>query len=179
MKKTLALTILIAILICCVFVPLVYAEDLTPAITTDKVDYAPEETVLITGSGFNSFTYYDIPVIRPDGSIVVGDGSFMQGWDDVNTDASNRFTYEYILDGIFGLYEVRVYNSPWSGDLSEPPIASITFTDGPVGNLLKSHEVWDPDPSVLNWVPGHPKGYSESDVAAFRVTIGSVPTHSS
>ena len=40
-----------------------------------------------------------------------------------------------------------------------------------VGNSLKKHEVWDPAPATLNWVPGHPKGYTEGETAAFRVTI--------
>ena len=40
-----------------------------------------------------------------------------------------------------------------------------------VGNSLKKHEVWDPAPAVVDWVPGHPKGYTEGETAAFRVTI--------
>ena len=40
-----------------------------------------------------------------------------------------------------------------------------------VGNSLKKHEVWDPAPATLDWVPGHPKGYAEGETAAFRVTV--------
>ena len=40
-----------------------------------------------------------------------------------------------------------------------------------VGNSLKKHEVWDPAPATSDWVPGHPKGYTEGETAAFRVTI--------
>lgn len=39
------------------------------------------------------------------------------------------------------------------------------------GNKIDSHEVWDPDSAVLDYVPGQPKGYTEGDTAAFRVEI--------
>jgi hypothetical protein len=103
-----------------------------PTLTTDKPDYSPEETVHITGTGFLAGLSYDTPVIRPDGSIVTGDGTFTPGWDTVVADASGKFSYDYILDGIFGTYEVRVYLSPWNGDLSLQPVTSTTFDDGNV-----------------------------------------------
>jgi len=114
---------------------LVVAEG-DPRVTTDKADYLSNETVTITGSGFDADTDYDVPVIRPDGSIVKGDGSFTPGWDIVLSDGSGAFAYLYKLNGIEGIYEVRVYPSPWSGDLGEVPLASTTFTDAnPSGNL--------------------------------------------
>ncbi|HUS82702.1 MAG TPA: hypothetical protein VM013_05545, partial [Dehalococcoidia bacterium] len=70
--------------------------------------------------------------IRPDGTIVKGDGTFTPGWDTVRSNAAGAFTYLYQLDGIPGLYEARVYASPWDGNLSTSPIASTTFTDGNV-----------------------------------------------
>jgi len=100
----------------------------SPVVTTDKADYAPGETVTITGSNFLVGSY-DIPVIRPDGTIVKGDGSFVPGFDTVTAGADGSFVYPYILNGIDGLYEVRVYDSPWSGELSETPVAMVTFTD--------------------------------------------------
>lgn len=45
-----------------------------------------------------------------------------------------------------------------------------------VENSVAGHEVWDPDGSVLGWVPGQPKGYTEGETAAFRVQIGSPST---
>ena len=114
---------------------LVVAQD-APQITTDKSDYVSTETVTITGGGFEANTNYDVPVIRPDGSIVTGDGSFSPGWDTVLSDGSGSFTYLYKLDGIEGTYEVRVYYSPWSGSLGDPSLASTTFTDAnPAGDL--------------------------------------------
>jgi len=103
-----------------------------PTLTTDKDDYFSDETVIITGGGFAPNTRYDIPVVRPDGSIVKGDGSYTSGWESVQSNVSGGFTYSYKLDGISGTYEVRAYLWPWSGDLSETPIATVEFTDGNV-----------------------------------------------
>jgi hypothetical protein len=103
-----------------------------PTLTTDKYEYFSTETVTITGGGFAPNTLYDIPVIRPDGSIVIGDGSQTPGWDSVQSDGSGAFTYLYQLDGIPGTYEARAYPSSWDGDVSESPIATVTFTDGNV-----------------------------------------------
>lgn len=99
------------------------------SLTTDKADYAPEELVTVTGTGFTPGQSYAIPIVRPDNSIVYGDGSFIAGWDTVTADESGAFTYNYQLDGIQGIYNVYVYPSSWTGDLSETPIASTTFTD--------------------------------------------------
>ena len=109
-----------------------YFAQAAPVLKTDKDDYSPEGIVTITGGGFAPNTLYAIPVIRPDGSIVTGDGSFSCGWDTVQSRGSGAFTYRYQLDGIVGIYEVRAYPSPWDGNLSEIPLATITFTDGNV-----------------------------------------------
>jgi len=111
----------------------------SPVVTTDKADYAPGETVTISGSGFSTSSSYDIPVIRPDGTIVKGGGStFVPGFDTVTTDDHGDFVYEYILNGIEGLYEVRVYDASWNPTgttdindsvFAEAPVASVTFTD--------------------------------------------------
>lgn len=111
--------------------PLRLAEA-APTLVAHKDDYDPSETVTITGGGFAPYTLYDIPVIRPDGSIVVGDGSQTPGWDTVESDGDGEFSYSYTLDGIPGTYEVRAYPSPWDGNLSQTPIAVTFFTDGNV-----------------------------------------------
>src|SRR3990172_8890703 len=101
-------------------------------VTTDKANYLPHETVTITGAGFSSNASYDVPVIRPDGTIVRGDGTFTTGWDTVVSDGSGSFTYPYELDGVEGLYQVRVYQTPWSGYLNQNSLASTYFWDGKV-----------------------------------------------
>ena len=101
-----------------------------PIVTTDKPDYAPNETVVINGSGFNPGDVLDVVVIRPDGAIVVGDGSQTPGWDTVTANGSGWFEYSYQLDGVVGIYRIQVYSSPWNGVESfDIPMATTTFTD--------------------------------------------------
>ena len=103
-----------------------------PTVTTDKADYHPSDTVIITGGGFAPNTFYDVPVVRPDGSVVKGDGTLTLGWDSVFTNGSGAFTYNYKLDGVLGSYQVKVYPYGWNGNFSEAPLASTTFTDSPL-----------------------------------------------
>ena len=107
------------------------ADDPTPAcaatgvetVATDKGDYAPEETVHITGGGYASSCSVVVRVTRPDGSIVVGDGSFTPGSDSVTTSAGGDLAYDYQLDGILGGYLVEVLGAGGA------VLASTTFTD--------------------------------------------------
>ncbi len=92
--------------------------------------------MIITGGGFTPGGYYDVVVIRPDGSIVQGDGTFtcpldsLGCWNTILADELGAFTYDYILNGIEGLYSVEVYPWPWGGPGSgEMPVATTTFTD--------------------------------------------------
>ena len=128
-RLILAASALVAGTFTLVIVALLSADASLEQVTTDKPEYFSNETAIITGSGFAPGTNYDVPVIRPDGSIVTGDGSATPGWDSALTDGSGSFTYFYQLDGIAGIYDVRVYLSPWSGDLNEVPLASVTFAD--------------------------------------------------
>jgi hypothetical protein len=110
-------------------------SDTTPTLTTDKADYAPEEVVHVSGTGFVPGTYA-MPVKRPDGSIVVVDPSTHQAspspqWENATADDNGNLAYNYQLDGIGGTYEVRAYPSNWSGDWGADPIARVTFTDAP------------------------------------------------
>ncbi|WP_287154729.1 hypothetical protein [Candidatus Solincola tengchongensis] len=99
----------------------------------------------MTGKGFLPETRYDIPVIRPDGSVVKGDGSFLPGWDTVETDEQGDLIFFSRLNGIVGTYEVRVYDEVWEGDLHQEPVASVTFTDAnPSANLDQLANKTDP-----------------------------------
>ncbi len=106
------------------------ASAAAPKLSADQSDYTPESLVHVTGTGFAPGTYA-VPVLRPDGSMVTGDGTFTPGWDEVTTGGSGNLAYGYQLDGVLGFYEVRAYPSPWSGDWSETPIATLIFHDGP------------------------------------------------
>jgi LPXTG-motif cell wall-anchored protein len=92
-------------------------------IATDKADYRPGATVHMTGSGYARSCLVKVRVVRPDGSVVRGDGSFEPGVDQVRTTARGRLFYDYKLNGIEGLYRVRVLGA---GNVL---LAKTTFTD--------------------------------------------------
>ena len=92
-------------------------------VATDKPDYAPESTVQVSGTGYASSCVVRIEVTRPDGSVVKGDGSFTPGTDEVVTSTAGSFGDAYRLDGIEGLYRVRVLG------VADTVLASMTFTD--------------------------------------------------
>ncbi|HLB27299.1 MAG TPA: hypothetical protein VJN32_06585, partial [Dehalococcoidia bacterium] len=95
----------------------IFTAGAAPQVTTDKQEYHPDETVIISGSGFLPWQVLDVEVIRPDGS----------GFDTVTADASGAFTYLYPLNGVFGEYTVNVYDN---GDtLHTTVLASTTFLD--------------------------------------------------
>jgi len=88
-----------------------------PSILTDKPDYAPEETVTISGAGFTPGSVV-LTVTRPDGRI--------EQVLDVSADSSGSFTATYQLDGIVGTYVVNAADSAGK-------TAQTTFTDGSTG----------------------------------------------
>src|SRR6187549_708076 len=51
----------------------------SPVITTDKPDYGPTETVVISGSGFNCGEELSVLVTAPDGTSKSGDGTGAAG----------------------------------------------------------------------------------------------------
>src|SRR5437016_3590210 len=92
-------------------------------LTTDQADYHPEQTVTLSGDGFQANADLFVQVIRPDGSIVHGDGSFTPGVDTVTTGPDGSFTFSYQLDGITGTYVVDVL------DANGSVLSETTFTD--------------------------------------------------
>jgi hypothetical protein len=157
-SKIIGLMIIIAITQLVLISIITVQAETTPIITTDKADYAPTETVIVRGSGFKSNTDYYIPVIRPDGTIVLGDGTFTPGWDTIHSDTDGAFLYEYILDGVFGLYEVRLYDLAWEGDLVQEPLAKTTFMDAAKVTLDQTYNDQDPTDGTpdgtYNWGGG-------------------------
>jgi Prealbumin-like fold domain len=146
----------------------------TPTLTTDKADYGPGEVVHISGTGFAASTTYAIPVKRPDGSIVTIDPKThvaTPGWGTATTDAYGNLSYDYQLNGIYGLYEVRAYDHPWSGDWSQTPVASVTFTDA-LDITAKQHEGQLKVAGVLaGYTSGNVTQYAEGDTINFRFTL--------
>src|SRR2546428_8674494 len=82
------------------------------AITTDKADYHPEETVFINGTAFLAGSTVTLEVTRPN-----GDSS---SWN-VSADDSGTFSTTYQLDGIQGVYYVVASDGTNT--------ATTTFTD--------------------------------------------------
>ncbi len=128
-----------------------------PAIQTDKVDYAPGEIVHVSGSGFTPNAAYDIPVLRPDGSIILLDPVThvaTPGFGSAVADSNGALKYDYQLNGIGGTYEIHVYSKPWNGDFTAAPAASLQFTDNFAASDFKQCATGTTDPHTCDWING-------------------------
>ena len=100
-----------------------------PSVSTDKADYSPSDTVIVTGAGFDAGAQLIVKVTRPDGLTFTGDGSLAvwpTPYDSVVADENGAFTYNYVLDGIVGVYNIEVF------DVNNTVLATNTFTDASV-----------------------------------------------
>jgi hypothetical protein len=131
-----------------------YAIDDTP-----ENDFAPEETVVVKGSGLATSTEYVVKVTRPDGSVVIGDGSFTSGSDTVVSDENGNILYNYQLDGIAGEYLIEILDS--NGTV----VTTLGFFDG------TSYHLQSKDYGSSVWSPGNAHGYTEGDLVPFRLQI--------
>ena len=137
-------------------------------------DFHPDTVVYIHGSGFEPNKKYDIPVIRPDGTILKGsrahrpsypNGPSKPEWDSIRADDDGNFVYEYDLDGILGLYDVYVYESKWGGPGSDDvAVATVVFADAPLYEITKS--LLD-----INDDTGDTEIDAAGDVVAYQVTV--------
>lgn len=90
-------------------------QDGSATLITDKADYAPTDTALITGSGFLPNKEYTIEITSTTGNFLFSDK--------VTSDESGGLFYTYQLDGTYRPdYKVEVKD----GNLI---ISSVTFTD--------------------------------------------------
>jgi alpha-tubulin suppressor-like RCC1 family protein len=106
----------------------------TPKVATDKGDYGPTETAIVSGSGYACGETLFVLITAPDGTTLNGDGTGSAGPDTVVTDGEGAFTLSYRLAGTFpdgsayhgqlGLYRVEVLDP--AGNVR----ATATFTDG-------------------------------------------------
>ena len=96
-------------------------EPTVASVSTDKQDYAPEETVIITGEGFISDSTIAMTVVRPDGSINDPAHGIVGAWE-VTAEGNGAFQTTYQLNGIFGTYTVTATDGTNT--------ATTTFTDG-------------------------------------------------
>lgn len=125
-------------------------ESGSAVLATDKPDYAPTDTALITGSGFLVNTTYTLTVSssdEPATSTTV----------EVTTDENGDLYYAYQLDGIYRPnYLVEVY-------LGETLVDSTTFTDSPISGTTI-------DSAGANDEPG------QKDLTKMSVDYSGLPT---
>ncbi len=96
------------------FMDIQYNPDGTASIKTDKLDYAPTDVVVITGTGFDVLTEYDL--------LITGTNDFNYTTK-VTASDKGEILYSYQLDGTYRPeYKVEIK----SGDVV---IAEATFTD--------------------------------------------------
>jgi uncharacterized repeat protein (TIGR01451 family) len=103
-------------------------QDGSATLITDKADYAPTDTALITGKGFLPNKEYTIEITSTTGNFKFSDK--------VTSDESGGLFYPYQLDGTYRPdYKVEVKN----GDVV---ISSVTFTDSYTnGNFLCENDL--------------------------------------
>ncbi len=92
-------------------------------VATDKADYPPESTVHMSGSGYAANCQVMVEVTRPDGSVVLGDGTGTPGSDFVDTGDDGSLSYDYLLQRLEGEYTVEVRGEEGT------VLARTTFTD--------------------------------------------------
>ena len=162
----------------------VVAQTPTPTVTTDKPDYGPTEIPKIFGLNFVPNTELDVIVLTPK-ELQKGKNlkkkSKKDGWDTLTSEPDGSFFHEYtpFRERVLGgLYEVRVYNTPWNGKLNEEPLAMTTFTDGPP--KVQGLEQCQPGPNDITtfdctssgpdgWKNGNNDGpYFEGDTVPYR-----------
>ena len=136
---------------------IVFASASTPTVWTDKDDYAPGETVVITGTGFPANKKLIVQIIRPQGSDMLP----------VKTDGSGSFTLEYKLTkkrAMDGTYQVLVID-PVTGDV----LAATTFTDA------GDESFWGYNLESNVWTHGNlGKDYYEGDWVSYQLVISRV-----
>src|SRR3972149_2176259 len=129
----------------------------SPPSATDTLNYQPEETVYINGTGFSSSTTVNITVTRPDGN--------ESSWD-VSTDSNGAFSTTYVLDGIKGKYLVLATDGTHE--------ATTFFYDGSrTFDQCKNDTDDDDEKDPCVWINGdiHSgiSAYTEGDSVAYRV----------
>lgn len=108
---------------------LTYQEDGSATISTDKLDYAPTDTAVVTGSGFIANKTYTINIISSDEPTVDYSAP-------ITANEEGEILHSYTLDGTYRPnYQVKIK------DL-EKVIAETTFTDSPVFNFTGNVEGW-------------------------------------
>ena len=148
-----------------------YNSDGTASITTDKLDYAPTDVVVITGTGFAASKEYDL--------IISGTGDFQFGAK-VKSDESGALFYSYQLDGNYRPnYKVEILSG-------NTVVATTTFTDA-IGMDLSQCGNGAPGSPVIctgsAWQHGdlneNNSHYRENDSVPYRFELSGISTSES
>ncbi len=166
------------------------SAQLNPLLSTDKDDYPPTGTVILTGKDFPTNTELTVKVTWPDGKIRDSSGE-LEATDKVKTDESGSLTFFYPLrgEGQEGEYLVEVLNG---GTL----IVTTSFTDSANG-FIKFDSLtplsgagpftvvggWDPQGNNCNhfWIELHrnssssPAGLTPGNSSTLLASISPAP----
>ncbi len=155
---------------------LTYQTDGSAVISTDKLDYAPTDSVLITGVGFIAHKIYEIVITSSDTPAV----NFS---DSVKANSKGEIVYSYQLDGTYRPnYQVAIK------DL-ERVVATTTFTDGNEaanldqcrnGSVASPSNCVDSGSGSTGWVNGNAgdsdSHYAEGYSIPYRTVMTNLPT---
>jgi len=140
-KKMLSIAVALCMLLVAMTVMSGPARASTPTVWTDKADYAPSQTPIISGSGFAASADITVTVLRPDGVL---DSLYSM------SDDAGNFACSYQLDGIMGTYLVTATDGVNT--------ATTTFTDALQVDWLQGEDDHDGDGSIetpmVFWVSG-------------------------
>ncbi len=138
----------------------------SPTLVTNKADYAPTDTVVITGTNFLPKTDYTLLISSTDPPAVNFSTS-------ITTNEKGSFVYAYQLDGNYRPnYTVQVKDS--SGTV----VATTTFTDTPAPSNTQLNQ-WETKPSG-KWITGELNStnsdYKEGETVPFELDLGTLAT---
>ncbi len=167
--------------------PTAAAVDVPPTISTDKTDYAPGETVLISGAGFTigpPNNYVQVSITRPpdaNGYVetdVCGLSDPLLGRFLDPCPVTGDFLLRYQLDGILGVYTI----SAWDGT-HDPVTATFTDKDNPAANIdqCENGGTFSGKPVInpCNWVNGdlndQNSHFTEGQSVPYRVVMTNLP----
>ncbi|UCE75073.1 MAG: DUF11 domain-containing protein, partial [Methanomassiliicoccales archaeon] len=128
---------------------MVTAEGGPPRIWTDKDDYYPEETVIISGEYFTHYDAIEVKITRPDSEVE---------YSNTTADEFGSFTTNYVLDGILGEYLVEATDEHGRYNFT-------TFTDGKPPSLFGWDWKFD------DWTKSTLEGYGAGDWVWWHVKI--------
>jgi len=135
------------------------------SLSTDKADYAPTDTVLITGSGFTAGETYTLIVTSEDEPPVRHE-------EQVTADESGTFIYAYQLDGNYRP-NYKVEAKDINGDI----VAIVKFTDSRSIESIKlngaSHTIVSPSATVTVTIQVKTTSNGGNDWLSTRYKIGS------